>query len=151
MSDAEFDHLARDLRQLLVPELLLIAEVGGEPVGFALTLPDLDEAIRPLGGRLTTFGLPIGLARLVWRLRRVRNARLLTLGVRPAWRRRGITELLITRTYEAGRALGFHEAELGWTAEDNPLIENAIRQLGASPYKTYRIYARDLPPAEAPP
>jgi ribosomal protein S18 acetylase RimI-like enzyme len=150
MSDEEFGHLARDLRPLLVPELLLLAEARGEPVGFALTLPDLNEALRPLDGRLTTLGLPIGLVRLLWRLRRVRTARLLTLGVRPAWRRRGVAEALVLRSWEAGRAHGLREAELGWTAADNPLIENPIRALGAEPYKTYRIYARDLPPAVPP-
>jgi GNAT superfamily N-acetyltransferase len=146
MSDAEFDHLARDLRQLLVPGLLLIAEARGEPVGFALTLPDLNEGLRPLDGRLTTFGLPIGLARLLWRMRRVRSARLLTLGVRKPWRERGLAEMLVLGSYDAARALGFREAELGWTAEDNPRIEQTIHRVGAEIYKTYRIYARDLPP-----
>lgn len=149
MSEAEFDHLARDLRRLLVPELLLVAEVRGEPAGFALTLPDVNEALRPLDGRLTTFGLPVGLARLAWRVRRVRTLRLLTLGVRPRWRRRGVAELLVVRSYRAALALGYREAELGWTAEDNALIERPIRRLGAEPYKTYRVYARDLPPAVA--
>jgi GNAT superfamily N-acetyltransferase len=149
MSDAEFEHLARDLRPLLVPELLLLAEAQGEPVGFALALPDLNEALRPLDGRLTTLGLPVGLARLLWRLRRVRTLRLLTLGVRPRWRRRGIAEALVLGSHDAARALGYREFEVGWTAEDNPLIEGPIRLLGAEPYKTYRIYARDLPPPPA--
>lgn len=150
MSDGEFAALARDLRPLVVPELLLLAEARGEPVGFALTLPDLNEAARPLDGRLTTLGLPVGLARLLWRLRRVKAVRLLTLGVRPRWRRRGVAEALILRTWDAALARGLVEAELGWTAEDNPLIEEPIRRLGAEPYKTWRIYARDLAPEGAP-
>src|SRR5690242_8254622 len=65
MTEREFDHLAREMKPMVVQDLLLIAEVKGEPVAFSMTLPDANIALKAAGGRLTTFGLPIGLAKLL--------------------------------------------------------------------------------------
>ncbi|HEX8435621.1 N-acetyltransferase, partial [Archangium sp.] len=73
MTEHEFDHLARELKQMVRPELALVAEVKGQPVGFALTIPDANEALKVANGRLTTFGLPIGLAKLLFAVRRIRR------------------------------------------------------------------------------
>lgn len=145
MTDAEIQHLAKELRHWAVPQMLLIAEVAGEPVGFAMSLPDFNEALRGLNGRLFSWGLPWGLARLAWNLRRVRTCRLVTLGVLPKFRRRGVAELLIYRTLVTGKAeLGYAGAELGWTLEDNDLINRPIELVGSRRYKTYRIYEKPL-------
>lgn len=145
MTRDEFYYLARSLRRLAVPELLLLAEYEGEPIGFSMTLPDFNEALRPLNGRLTTCGLPIGLARFLWRLRRVKTARMAVLGVREGFRRRGVTELLILSTLDHGKNVeGYTAAELSWTLEDNELINRAIETVGARRYKTYRLYEKAL-------
>jgi len=145
MTDVEFDHLAKDLRRVAVPELLLFAEMDGAPVGFSMTLPDINEAMRPLNGRLFNWGLPIGLVRFLFNCRRIRTCRLLTLGVIEGFRRRGIAELLILGTLDYGKnVVGYTGAELGWTLEDNTLINRAIRTVGGQQYKTYRIYQRDI-------
>lgn len=145
MTDEEFSYMAKHLRQLALPDLLLLAEVDGKPVGFSMTLPDLNEAIRPLNGRLFRWGLPIGLFRLFRNQRRVRTARLLTLGVLEGYRRRGITELLILRTLDYGKNVArYTGAELGWTLEDNDLINRTILAVGGRRYKTYRIYERSI-------
>jgi GNAT superfamily N-acetyltransferase len=94
----------------------------------------------------------VGLGRLLWRLPRVRSVRLLTVGVLPAWRRRGIAELLMLAAYDAARGLGYRTGEMGWTAADNRLITAACRAFGGEPYKRWRVYARDLatPGVDAP-
>jgi GNAT superfamily N-acetyltransferase len=145
MTDAEFRHLANDLRRVNVPESILLAEVEGKPVGLCLTLPDVNEAIAPLDGRLTTWGLPIGFAKLIWNMKQIKTARLAVLGVMAGYRRRGVSELLILRSLTDGRdKLGYTGAELGWTLEDNDLINRTIESVGAKRYKTYRIYERPL-------
>ena len=80
MTEAEFDHLAKEMKPLVVPELLLIAEVKGQPVAFSMTIPDANFALKAAGGRLTKFGLPIGLVKMVLASRRIRRLRLITLG-----------------------------------------------------------------------
>jgi len=145
LTDAEFHYFARQLARLAIPELVLLAEVDGQPVGFSITLPDINEAIAPLDGRLTTWGLPIGLARFFYRLPRVKTARMLVLDLLAEHRRRGISELLILRTLDYGKnTIGYTGAELGWTLEDNRLINRTIEAVGARRYKTYRIYEKPL-------
>ncbi len=141
LTDAELDDYANHLARIADPNLLLIAERAGEPLAFSITLPDLNEAIRPLDGRLMRWGLPIGLLRLAWRMRHIRTCRVFTLGIRPAYRRRGIAEALILQTLRHARDVkGYTGAEMGWTLEDNEPINRPIRAVGGHSYKTYRIY-----------
>ncbi|HEV3418604.1 MAG TPA: GNAT family N-acetyltransferase [Pirellulales bacterium] len=145
MTLAEFEYLAKFLLHLAVPDLLLMAEVKGRPVAFSMTLPDFNEAARSLDGRLFPFGLPIGLVKFWRNLKRVKTARLLALGVLPEYRRQGIAELLILRTFDYGtRQMGYTGAELSWTLEDNVLINRTIEAVGGRRYKTYRIFERSI-------
>jgi GNAT superfamily N-acetyltransferase len=146
MSEEEFDLIAARLRPLVQirPELCLIAEVKGEPVAFSLTLPDSNVALKAAGGHLTQFGLPVGLAKMFWAARRIDRLRVLLLGIKPGYRRRGIDALLYLETIHAARALGYSGAEIGWTTEDNDLINRAIESMGARRYKTYRLYQKPV-------
>jgi GNAT superfamily N-acetyltransferase len=145
LTEAEFDHLAARLSRLVPPELVLLAEVEGRPVGFSITLPDINEAIRPLNGRLLNFGLPINLLRLAYRARHIKTARMAVLDILPGYRRRGIAELLILRTLDYGKnVVGYTGAELSWTQENNELINRTVEAVGGRRYKTYRIYQKTL-------
>jgi GNAT superfamily N-acetyltransferase len=140
MTDAEFDKLAKDLKQLVAPDLALIAEARGEPIAFALTIPDINQAFKKVGGRLTTFGLPIGLAKLLWYQRRITKVRLMALGIKEGWRRRGIDAVLVVETIRRADQLGYEGGEVSWTLEDNSLVNRAIESAGGRRAKTYRIY-----------
>ncbi|MBN2216652.1 MAG: hypothetical protein JW719_04685 [Pirellulales bacterium] len=145
LTDAEFRYFAKQMAQLAIPELVLLAEIGDRPVGFSITLPDVNEAIAPLNGRLTTFGLPIGLLRLIHRMKHVKTARMLVLDLLDGYRRRGISELLILKTLDYGKnTIGYTGAELSWTLEDNYLINRTIEAVGGQRYKTYRVYERGI-------
>ncbi len=72
LTEAEFRYMAKRLKEMAEPRMVLLAEVDGYPVGFSITLPDLNEAIRPLNGRLFPFGLPVNLVRFLWRKGRVK-------------------------------------------------------------------------------
>jgi GNAT superfamily N-acetyltransferase len=146
MSDEEFDFIAQRLRPLVLlrPELCFIVEVRDEPVAFSITLPDSNVGLKAAKGYLTAFGLPIGLARLAWATRANDRLRVLMLGTKPGYRRRGIDALLYTATLHAARELGYSSGELGWTLEDNDLINRALESMGARRFKTYRIYERAL-------
>jgi GNAT superfamily N-acetyltransferase len=145
MTLAEFEYLAKFLLHLAIPDLLLLAEVKGRPVAFSMTLPDFNEAARSVNGRLFPYGLPIGLIKFWRNLKHVKTARLLALGVIPEFRRQGIAELLILRTFDYGIGhMGYTGAELSWTLEDNALINRTIEAVGGKRYKTYRIYERGI-------
>jgi GNAT superfamily N-acetyltransferase len=145
LTDAEFRYLAKRIAQLANPQQVLLAEIDGKTVGFSITLPDINEATGPLNGRLTTFGLPIGLIRLFYLLRRVKTARMVVLGLLEGYRRRGIAELLILKTLDYGKnVIGYTGAELGWTLEDNRSVNRTVEAVGAKHYKTYRIYEKKI-------
>ncbi|HZH03332.1 MAG TPA: N-acetyltransferase [Myxococcaceae bacterium] len=147
MTDEEFDGAAARLRHLVrvCPELVLVAEIQGEPVAFSLTLPDGNFALREADGYLTRFGLPWGLLKLCWAARKIDRLRVLMLGVTPEYRFRGIETVLSLETLRIARELGYVRAELGWTSEEDAYLNTAIEALGGRRYKTYRLYQRPLP------
>ena len=143
-TEAEIEFMTHELKQLVIPEFALIAEVGDEPAGFILCVPDINVALRHINGRLTTFGLPIGLAKLLYYKRRTRTARLIALGVIEKYRRTGIAEMLVLRIVEDAMIKRGFTGELSLTLEDNFVINRFLEAIGAERYKTYRIYARSF-------
>ena len=143
-TEKEFEFMAKELKQLVVPEFTLIAEVGDEPVGFILCVPDINVAFRRINGRLTSCGIPIGLAKLLYYKSRLRTARLIALGVKPKYRRGGIAEMLVLRIIEDAMIKRGFTGELSMTLENNHLINRFLTAIGAEKYKTYRIYQRAL-------
>jgi GNAT superfamily N-acetyltransferase len=143
-TEAEMDHMAKEMKPLIVPEAMLIAEIGDEPVGFVIGVPDINVALRHMNGRLTRFGLPIGLIKLLYyRLFKIRTGRLIALGVVEKFRRAGIAEMLVLGLMDAAFKRGF-TGELSMTLEDNVMVNRFIEAMGAARYKTYRIYNRSL-------
>ena len=141
VTSAELRFAARQFRALLRPELVLFAEVGGAPAGIVLAMPDFNQALaRVPEGRL----FPFGWLRLARGLRAIDQLRLLALGVRPAFRRRGIELLLCLELREAARRLGYRGGELSMVWEDNGAIHRTIAAMGGRRTKTYRIYERSL-------
>lgn len=140
MTDAEFDHLAKQLKPLVVPELVLMAEVKGEPAGFSLTLPDYNQALKRINGRL----FPLGLFKLMWYSRKIDAARIMVMGVVHEYQRRGIDAVFYINTYDAGSARGYVWGEMSWVLEDNEMMNRAIEMLGGKIYKTYRIYEMEI-------
>lgn len=136
MSEAEMAWMAAQLRQVLVPDLALIAEWDGQPVGFFLCLPDLNPALRLLRGRIT----PWGLLRFLWRRRRVETLRVILLGVVPEYRRRGVEALLLQEGFHAVRRLRYRLAELGWILEENAVTRRTAERWDARLVKRYRLY-----------
>ncbi len=140
----EFDHMAAEMKPLLRDDFTAVAEIDGEAIGFSLALPDINVALKQLGGRLTTFGIPIGLAKLLYYKSRIRKARYIAMGVRPEYRRLGVAEMMVLRLMEAGMVKCKFQAELSMTLENNIMINRFIESIGARRYKTYRIFKRSL-------
>ena len=140
MTDAEVVHLARQLRPIVVPELVVFAEREGEAVGFAAAIPDLNVALRANpSGRLVP-----GILKVLWAARRIRRLRVILLGVLPEWQGRAVDALLYRRIWESARALGYEWAEAGWVLEDNHVMRNGLARMGFRVYKRYRVYERPL-------
>jgi GNAT superfamily N-acetyltransferase len=142
-TDAEAKHMATEMRPIIDPRMTLIAEIDNAPVAFVICVPDINVALQHLNGRLTRFGLPIGLIRLLYYRRKILKARFVALGVLEKYRRAGIAEMLVLQVMEEGASRGFN-GELSMTLEDNVMINRFIEAVGATKYKTYRIYSKSL-------
>lgn len=140
MTEKEFEHLAKDLKTVVIPDLAFIAEVRGEPAGFSLTLPDANQALKHINGRL----LPFGIFKLLYYFKKIDRGRLITLGVRKQFQKRGIEALFYYYSLEEGRRLGWKWAELSWVLEDNELMKRGIELMGGRAYKKYRIYEKNI-------
>jgi GNAT superfamily N-acetyltransferase len=143
-TEAESEHMAKEMKPLLVPEGTLIAEVGDEPVAFVIAVPDINVALRRINGRLTWFGLPIGLLKLLYYRTKIRIGRLVALGVVEKYRRAGIAEMLVLQVMDESVKRGL-TGEISMTLEDNFMINRFLEAIGATRYKTYRIYRKQLP------
>lgn len=143
-AEAEIDYMTKELKPIVDPDLTLFAEVEGRPVGFILAVPDINVALQKINGRLTWFGLPIGLIKLLYYKSRIKKGRLIALGVIPKYRRRGIAEVLVLRIMEEYMIKRGVSGELSLTLENNFMINRFLEAIGAEKYKTYRIYRRRL-------
>jgi hypothetical protein len=143
VGEREFRHIAKDLKLVMHPSLPLVAEVDGQPVAFALIIMNINPVLKKLDGKL----MPFGLLRLLWDLKvapKVDSGRLILMGIREGYRRRGIDSILFVEMAERSRALGWWGGEIGWTLEDNHLVNRAIANFGGSEVAHYRIYEQEL-------
>jgi len=139
MTDEEFDHLAKNLKQIVDPHMIFIAEVDGKPAGFSLALPDFNQVLVRLNGRL----FPFGILKLLWHTKiknKIDGVRIITMGVMPEFQKRGIDTVFYVETYNVGVKRGYKWAEMSWVLEDNTLMNRVLKLLGARLYKRYRIY-----------
>jgi hypothetical protein len=141
MTDLEFEHLAKDLKTILDPRIVLIAERNGEPVAFSLALPDFNQALKKMNGRLFPFGLPM----LIYQSRRISRVRVLALGIlKKVQNWNGLGAALYYESFKRGVEAGYRSCEFSWTLETNELINRSMRLFGAHIYKRYRIYQKAI-------
>jgi hypothetical protein len=146
LNEIETDFLAKSLKPLLIPRLTSVVERAGVPVGFLIGLPNLNEAIRDLNGKL----LPFGWAKMLYRLKLagVKSARVPLMGIRRSVTHDVISSLLpfllIDKVRTEAVKMGYKQVELSWILEDNMPMRRMNESLGGVAYKTYRIYDRAL-------
>ena len=143
MTEHEIDHLAEQFRPVVIPELVPVAEKDGKVIGFGIALPDLNVVFRRnRSGRL----LPV-LPRLLWalKMRKIRRARILLLGVLPEYRGKGGGRHALPLDLDPRReSCGINWGEAGWILEDNAAMNAGLEKMTFRVYKTYRLYDRAI-------
>jgi GNAT superfamily N-acetyltransferase len=139
-TEDEIRHMARDLVQFADLDLVLLAERDGQAVGFAFGLPNLNEVLIRMNGRL----FPFGFFKFLAGKKRIRGVRALVFGVIPEYLHTGLAYLLYDRFAKAIIAKGYTWCELSWQLEDNDAVNRFAASLGASIYKRYRIYEKKI-------
>jgi hypothetical protein len=142
----EFVAVGREMLMLIPTDFIQIAEVDGEPAAFIVLLPNINEAIADLNGRL----LPFGWAKLLWRLkvRYPQSGRVPLMGVRRAFHHTrlgpGLAFAVIDAVRQPALREGFREVELSWILDDNEGMRNIIENIGGAVSKRYRMYEKPL-------
>ncbi len=148
LTDAEVAHMASDMKMILIPELVTFATVNGEPAAMCVALPDFNELLRGLDGRMW----PTGWAKLAWRIltRRsyVSGTRVPFMGVLPEYKNKPMGSLLgllaVGALREASLKLRMPVCEMSWVLESNSQTRHSIEEIGGRIYKTYRMYEKAL-------
>lgn len=140
MTDKELEHMVKKLKPVIVPELVLIAESNNGPVGFMMFLPDLNYVLKKINGKL----FPFGIFKALWYSRKIKNVRLLLLGIKEGFRRRGVDSLLFIEGLKVLHKIGYEKMELSWVLEDNYPVQRIIETMQGRLYKKYRIYEGKL-------
>ncbi|MCJ7448668.1 MAG: GNAT family N-acetyltransferase [Bacteroidales bacterium] len=136
----EAEAVARDLKPIIQPKGVLFAEdKEGRPVGFAITIPDINTLIKGLNGHL----FPFGWLKLLWGIPRLKSYRMFALGVLPEYHGKGIDSLLYRALCESLYTKDTW-LEINYVLEDNTPMNNAISKLNAKPLRRYRIYQKEI-------
>ena len=143
MTDAEVDFMAARLKPLLMEGLIWLTEAGTEPVGFLLAMPDYNIALKPLQGHLLTPKL-LGFIPYVLGWKCPPRTRVITLGVKHAYRSKGLESAMLIEGLKVGIAAGVTESEASWILEDNVMMCRMLEAIGGRVYKTYRLYERQI-------
>jgi GNAT superfamily N-acetyltransferase len=140
MTDAETESLAKRLQPLIVPELMIMAEVNGKPAAFFVAVPDYNQVLGKMNGALG----PVGIAKFLWYSRKINAIRVMAMGVSEEFRKKGIEGLLYLESFKAAVKKGYERAEFSWILEDNILMQRGCELMGGKLYKKYRIYEKKI-------
>ena len=140
MTEEEFDFVAASLKPIVDEDFVYFAEVNGKPVGFSLTLPDVNKAFIKMNGRL----FPFGFIKFLLNKKKIDGLRMITMGVISEYQRKGIEAVFIKNTIDVGIRKNYKSCEISWILEDNiPMVQTAVN-IGADRYKTYRLYDKKI-------
>jgi aryl carrier-like protein len=130
----------KKMRPVIKPDLVLFAEKDGQPLGFSLSLPDINQALRPLNGRL----FPCNWLRLLRNLKKIDSIRVTLMGVLKEHRHLGIDLIFYKMTAENAYRRGIYKAEMSWILESNEPMNRVLRHINAGITKTYAVYEKKI-------
>jgi hypothetical protein len=140
MTEDELDYSAKRLKPLVVPDMTIIAEKDGQPVGFLGMLPDFNFVLRKMHGNLN----PMTIAKALYYSRKIPDLRLLLLGIKAEYRNRGVDGILFREAFKGVRRGKYQRVEFSWILEDNIPIIRLVEMIGGKLYKRYRIYETEI-------
>lgn len=139
-TEKEMAHMAHKLKQIADLDLVILAEDKGKPVGFAFGLPNYNEILKRLNGRLT----PLGILKFLYYRNKIEGMRTLVFGILKEYRQTGLSYLLYHALERNAIQKGYKWGELSWQLEDNEAVNRFNLSLGARIYKKYRIYEKRI-------
>jgi GNAT superfamily N-acetyltransferase len=145
-TDSELDHLFKDLKDYVDPDLARIAEIDGKPVGFLLALPDMNQALKAAYPHPRTPEI-LTLLKVLWHWKirsKITGQRILLMGVLPEHRNKGVDAAMNLAFFEQGIKNKYWDTDAGWVLETNQPMNQLSVSFHARLYKRYRVYERSL-------
>ncbi len=136
MTEEEIDAMAKDLKPLVEPSLVLFGEVKGKIIGFALVMLDYNQVFKSMNGKL----FPFGFLKLYTQKKKITWSRIITLGIIPEYQKKGLDATFYYEIVKRAEKLGILLGEASWVLEDNDMMNRGAQVLNAELYKKYRIY-----------
>ncbi len=140
MSDVEIERLAKEVKPVCDPDIILFLEKDGEAIGFLFAMPDLNIIIKDLNGNL----LPTGIFKLLFGRKKINKMRVIAMGLKQKFQNLGLPVVLYKEIIERGINKGYVAAEMSWVLEDNMRMVKAASGIGGVVDKKYRIYEKTL-------
>lgn len=140
MTDEELDYASSRLKQIIIPEMTLIAEEDGRPVGFMGLVPDFNFVLKRMGGKMN----PLTIAKALYYSRKIKALRVMLLGIKKEFRNKGVEALLFREGFGPIKKGRYERVEFSWILEDNTAVQRTIEPFGVELYKKYRIYEKPL-------
>ena len=140
LTEKQLEHLAKELRMIVIPEMTYLAYIDDQVVGFSLTIKDANPALKKANGRLW----PFGLLKILLNINKTKRVRTIAMGVLKEHRHRGLDIVFYLNTIEKGREMGYEDSECSIIVETNQRMIGALKDLNAEQYKTYRFYEKNL-------
>lgn len=140
LTEAEFDYMASDLKMIVNDNFAHIAEVNGKPIAFSVALPDYNQILRDMDGKL----FPTGWMKILWNRKKINKIRTALMGVIPEFQGKGVDALLHREAIENGLKEDFYSSEIGWILESNVQMNRVAEKIGGTHDKTYRMYKKVL-------
>ncbi|MFZ5516385.1 MAG: N-acetyltransferase [Candidatus Zhuqueibacterota bacterium] len=140
LTEHELEHIAKNLVQIIDEDIVFFAEHDGQPIGFSLACPDINQALHKLNGRL----FPFGIFKLLYFSRKISRLRVIIMGIIKEYRNKGLDAVFYVDTYKKGIAKGYTWGEFSWILENNDPMNIALKNIGARVYKTYRLYEKKI-------
>jgi hypothetical protein len=145
MSENEFRHMASEMKQIVNPNMIQMCFVDGKIAGFAVCLLDYNQVFKRIpSGTLFSYGLPLGLLKLLRAKKYIDRCRVVTLGLKEKYRKSGLASIMYLNLYDEANRIKLKTSEMSWILEDNLLMRKPMEVMGAKVYKTYRIYEQNL-------
>ncbi|MBI5117485.1 GNAT family N-acetyltransferase [Candidatus Poribacteria bacterium] len=140
LTDAEIEDIAHHMKDLVIEDLTYIGEIGDNPIGFLMFLPDYNVAAKKMNGKMG----PIQILQFLWYKSRIKKGRLFMMGVHRDYQKTGVAAAMLARVCDTAIRKGFKGAELSWILEDNVPVRTVCEMIGGKIYKTHRIYELPL-------
>jgi GNAT superfamily N-acetyltransferase len=140
MTDDEIEGMAKDLKAIIEPSIVLFGEIDNKIIGFALVMLDYNQIFKEMNGRL----FPFGFIKLMTQKKKIKWSRIIVLGVLPEYQRKGLDAVFYWEIVNRAADIGILLGEASWVLEDNEMMKRGAEVMNGSIYKTYRIYNKEI-------